>query len=453
MHIHILGICGSFMAGLAVLAQALGHRVSGSDAAAHPPMSEQLRLAGIEVGVGYVPSHLRPKPDLVVIGNALSRGNAEVEAVLDEGLAYTSGPQWIAEHVLRDRRVIAVAGTHGKTTTASMIAWILERAGVAPGFLIGGVPQNFERSARLGGGAAFVIEADEYDTAFFDKRSKFLHYRPYVAVLNNLEYDHADIFPDVQAIAQQFHYLVRIVPPSGLLVVNGADPRLREVLAMGCWSEVEYFGAAESWSARALAADLSRFEVQRAGRPQGEVRWRLCGEHNALNALAALVAVRRAGVSTTNALAALGEFAGVKRRLQRRGVVNGVSVYDDFAHHPTAIAATLKALRSRGEGGRLFAVLELRSNSMRLGVHRAQLAPALRDADEVVILTSPALAWDPGEIAAALGGHARALPSVEAILEHLGGELRPRDQVLIMSNGDFGGIHARLLARLAGEGG
>lgn len=436
------------MAGLALLAQARGHRVSGSDAAAYPPMSEQLTAAGIAVRAGYAAAHLRPAPDLVVIGNALSRGNPEVEAVLDAGLPYTSGAQWIAEHVLRDRAVIAVAGTHGKTTTASMIAWILAQAGVDGGFLIGGVPQNFGVSARLGAAGAFVIEADEYDTAFFDKRSKFVHYRPRTAVLGNLEYDHADIFPDLRAIELQFHHLVRTVPASGALIVNGNDPRLRAVLAMGCWTPVEYFGVRAGWSAESLAADGSRFRVVLAGEPQGEVQWSLYGEHNVHNALAAIAAARHADVPVATALTALGRFAGVRRRLQLRGTAQAVSVYDDFAHHPTEISASIAALRARAARGRLFAVLELRSNSMRLGVHRAELGQALRAADRVLVLASPGLAWDPAELEATLGARAHVLPSVQAILDFLACELQPQDQVLIMSNGDFGGIHERLLARL-----
>jgi UDP-N-acetylmuramate: L-alanyl-gamma-D-glutamyl-meso-diaminopimelate ligase len=448
MHIHILGICGSFMAGLAVLAKGLGYKVTGSDLAAHPPMSTQLEAAGIQVFAGYAASHVEPTPDLVIIGNALSRGNAEVEAVLDRGLRYTSGAQWIGEQVLQGRSVIAVAGTHGKTTTASMLAWILAHSGIDAGFLIGGVPLNFGVSARLGSASLFVIEADEYDTAFFDKRSKFLHYRPRTAILNNLEFDHADIFADVRAIQLQFHHFVRTIPGCGLLIVNGQDVNLRTVLDMGCWTAVEYFSAADGWTAQPLKADGSGFRVLSAGHPQGEVHWRLCGEHNMLNALAAVAAARRAGVPTASALAALSRFESVRRRLELRGVVRGISVYDDFAHHPTAIAATLQALRAHVSRGRIFAVLELRSNSMRMGVHQRTLPAALTAADEVRLLRSSDLNWDPASLAAAVGERARVLPSVEAIVEGLAQELRANDHVLIMSNGDFGAIHERLLARL-----
>ncbi len=444
MHIHILGICGSFMAGLAVLARALGHDVSGSDGAAYPPMSTQLEAAGIHVQGGYAVENLTPAPDVVIIGNALSRGNVEVEAVLDRGLQYISGAQWIAEHVLRGRWVVAVAGTHGKTTTASMIAWILEHAGHRPGFLIGGVPQNFGISARLGDAPFFVIEADEYDTAFFDKRSKFLHYRPRTLVLNNLEFDHADIFPDLDAIKRQFHHLVRTVPASGLLVANAADPNLAALLELGCWTPVEYFEDAKSWSVAPSSDDGRAFSILAQGEPQAQVQWELLGRHNMVNALAAVVAARHTGVDVATSAAALTVFENVKRRLQVRGRTRGITVYDDFAHHPTEIAASLQALRARG-GGRIFAVLELRSNSMRMGVHRAALPAALGEADRILILQPPALGWDLSAIIATCADRARVLPSVEAIVAALTAELRERDQVLIMSNGDFGGIHESLI--------
>lgn len=448
MHVHILGICGSFMAGAAVLARSLGHEVSGSDAATYPPMSTQLTQAGIRVCEGYAAEHLTPTPDLVIIGNALSRGNPEVEAVLESGLPYISGAQWVAEHVLQGRWVVAVAGTHGKTTTASMIAWILQHAGYNPGFLIGGVPQNFGISARLGDAPFFVIEADEYDTAFFDKRSKFVHYRPRTAVLNNLEFDHADIFPDVDAIKTQFHHLVRTVPPSGRLLVNATDANLGAVLAMGCWSQVEYFDSASGWSVAADSEDGSAFRVLLGGETQAQLRWQLIGRHNMSNALAAVAAARHAGVSPDSSAQALAGFESVKRRLQVRGSVRGVTVYDDFAHHPTEIAASLQALRARAGYARIFAVLELRSNSMRMGVHQSALPAALRHADQVLILQPANLAWNLSAAASELDGRGRILPSVETILETLLRELRESDQVLIMSNGDFGGIHAKLLERL-----
>jgi len=449
MRLHILGIGGTFMAGVAMLARDLGHGVTGSDARVYPPMSTQLEAQGIALMEGYAPAHLdAAKPDLVIVGNALSRGNPLVEAVLDRGLPYISGAQWIGEHVLAGRWVIAVAGTHGKTTTASMVAWILEHAGLKPGFLIGGVPENFGVSARLGNTPFFVIEADEYDTAFFDKRSKFVHYRARTAVLNNLEYDHADIFPDLAAIQQQLHHFVRIVPPSGLIVANGTDPALTETLAMGCWTPVERFNDPRGWQATPLNADASRFEVSWAGTPQGEASWALAGEHNMHNALAAVAAARHAGVPPAQALAALAAFRNVKRRLEVRGVVNGVTVYDDFAHHPTAIAATLAALRARVGGQRILAVLEPRSNTMKLGVHRDTLAPALGPADHVLLFRPADLGWDLGAVVQGLNGRGQAYDSVEAIVEALATEARRGDHILIMSNGGFDNIHPRLLARL-----
>ncbi len=449
MHIHILGIGGTFMGGTALLARALGHRVTGSDARVYPPMSTQLESQGIALREGYDPAHLEPAPDLVIIGNALSRGNPAVEHVLDRGIPYTSGAQWVAEHVLARRWVLAVAGTHGKTTTGAMLAWILEYANLKPGFLIGGVPENFGVSARLGDAPFFVIEADEYDTAFFDKRSKFVHYRPRTAILNNLEFDHADIFPDVAAIQRQFHHLVRSVPKSGLLVVNGADPRLAETLAMGCWTPVEEFGAATGWQTEPLAPDGSRFRVLFQGQEQATVEWELIGTHNVLNALAALAAARHAGVPVTVSCAALKEFRNVKRRLETRGTVRGVTVYDDFAHHPTAIRMTLEALRARVGGKRIVAVLEARSNTMRMGVHRVQLGPALAGADQVLLYQPTEFPWDIKIVTEALNGRARVFRSVDEIVTVLGLELRPDDQVLIMSNGGFDGIQAKLLARLS----
>ncbi len=449
MRIHILGIGGTFMGGVAVLARALGHEVTGSDQKVYPPMSTQLEAQGIVLSEGYEPRHLEPAPDLVIIGNALSRGNPAVEHVLDRGIPYTSGAQWVAEQVLRERWVLAVAGTHGKTTTSGMLAWILEYANLKPGFLVGGVPENFGVSARLGEAPFFVIEADEYDTAFFDKRSKFVHYRPRTAILNNLEFDHADIFPDLAAIQRQFHHLVRTVPKTGLLVANGDDPALAATLEMGCWTPVENFGVAGGWQAEPLGADGGRFRVRLRGAEQGVVEWELIGRHNMLNALAAIAAARHAGVPVATSCAALKEFRNVKRRLELRGTVRRVAVYDDFAHHPTAIRATLDALRARVGNRRIVAVLEARSNTMRMGVHKEELAPALQAADAVLLFQPADFKWDMAIVTDPLDGRARVFRTVDEIVATLGRELRPDDQVLIMSNGGFEGIHGKLLAKLA----
>jgi UDP-N-acetylmuramate: L-alanyl-gamma-D-glutamyl-meso-diaminopimelate ligase len=448
MHIHILGIGGTFMAGVALLARALGHRVTGSDQKVYPPMSTQLEREGIALIEGYDPKHLEPAPELVVIGNALSRGNAAVEHVLDRGIPYVSGAQWVAENILHKRWVLAVAGTHGKTTTTAMLTWILEYANLKPGFLVGGVPENFGVSARLGDEPFFVIEADEYDTAFFDKRSKFVHYRPRTAILNNLEYDHADIFPDLAAIQRQFHHLVRSVPKSGLLVVNGRDANLDATLQQGCWTPVEKFGVNDGWMAEPLAADGSRFRVLFRGTEQGVVEWELIGDFNMLNALAAIAAARHAGVPVATGCAALKEFRNVKRRLEVRGTARGVTVYDDFAHHPTAIRVTLDALRARVGKKRIVAVLEARSNTMRLGVHKDEIAPALAAADAVLFFQPADLKWDFGIVTRALNGRGRVFRSVDEIVATLAQELKPDDQVLIMSNGGFEGIHGKLLERL-----
>jgi UDP-N-acetylmuramate: L-alanyl-gamma-D-glutamyl-meso-diaminopimelate ligase len=448
MHIHILGIGGTFMGGVALLARALGHRVTGSDQKVYPPMSTQLEREGIALSEGYDPKHLEPTPDLVVIGNALSRGNAAVEYVLDRGIPYFSGAQWVAENILHKRWVLAVAGTHGKTTTTGMLAWILEYARLKPGFLVGGVPENFGVSARLGDEPFFVIEADEYDTAFFDKRSKFVHYRPRIAVLNNLEYDHADIFPDLAAIQRQFHHLVRTVPKSGLLVVNGRDANLNATLQQGCWTPVEKFGANDGWKAEPLAVDGTRFRVVFQGTEQGVVEWELIGDFNMLNALAAIAAARHAGVPVATSCAALKEFRNVKRRLEVRGTARGVTVYDDFAHHPTAIRVTLDALRARVGKKRIVAVLEARSNTMRLGVHKDEIAPALAAADAVLFFQPADLKWDFGIVTRALNGRGRVFKNVDDIVTTLAQELKPDDQVLIMSNGGFEGIHGKLLERL-----
>jgi UDP-N-acetylmuramate: L-alanyl-gamma-D-glutamyl-meso-diaminopimelate ligase len=454
MHIHILGICGTFMGGIALLARELDVAVSGSDANVYPPMSTQLTAAGIELQQGYAATHLEPAPDCAVIGNAMSRGNPAVEHVLSSGMAYTSGPQWLAEHVLQGRWVLAVAGTHGKTTTASMLAWILEYAGLAPGFLIGGVPQNFACSARLGTGAFFVVEADEYDTAFFDKRSKFVHYRPRTLVLNNLEFDHADIFPDLAAIQTQFHHLVRTVPGNGLIVTNADDANLAAVLERGCWTPLESAtgaAAANGWGVRKQAADGSSFEVLLDGQVAASVSWDQLGDHNIQNALAAIAAARHAGVPVTQAAAALHEFSGVKRRMEVRGRVGGITVYDDFAHHPTAIATTLQGLRRRVGAARILLVVEPRSNTMRMGVHRDTLADSLRGADRVWLYEPGDLAWSLTGVAQAVQAPTAVNDSVEDIVTAVAGIARPGDHILVMSNGAFGGIHDKLLAALGRE--
>ncbi|MGB5337978.1 MAG: UDP-N-acetylmuramate:L-alanyl-gamma-D-glutamyl-meso-diaminopimelate ligase [Gammaproteobacteria bacterium] len=453
MHIHILGICGTFMGGIALLARERGVQVSGSDVNVYPPMSTQLADQGIDLNEGYAPEHLQPDPDCVVVGNALSRGNPAVEYALAEGLPYTSGPQWLAEHVLQDRWVLAVAGTHGKTTTASMLAWILEYAGLAPGFLIGGVPGNFGISARLGSSPFFVVEADEYDTAFFDKRSKFVHYRPRTLVLNNLEFDHADIFPDLAAIQTQFHHLVRTVPGNGLIIHNAADANLDQVLAAGCWTPVEGVttGAGTAvWQVNRQAADGSCFDVLVDGMKAGTVRWDQLGDHNMHNAVAALAAARHAGVPVAQAVAALAEFQGVKRRMEMRGVVDGITVYDDFAHHPTAIATTLAGLRRRVGDARILLCLEPRSNTMRMGIHAGTLAASLHGADRIWMHEPADLDWSLNTVAAAADAPAAVLRSVEAIVAEVVAEARNGDYILVMSNGAFGGIHEQLLKQLKG---
>ncbi|MGN6313012.1 MAG: UDP-N-acetylmuramate:L-alanyl-gamma-D-glutamyl-meso-diaminopimelate ligase [Rhodanobacteraceae bacterium] len=453
MRIHILGICGTFMGGIAALARELGFDVTGSDANVYPPMSDQLRALGITLMEGYAAEHLQPAPDLVIVGNALSRGNPAIEYMLDARLPYISGPQWLGENLLRDRMVLAVAGTHGKTTTTSLLAHLLESAARDPGFLVGGAPGNFSVSARLATGKHFVIEADEYDTAFFDKRSKFVHYRPDIAILNNLEYDHADIFPDVAAIQRQFHHLVRIVPGSGRLIVNAEDGRLREVQAMGCWTPVETFGIdAGDWRAHLLEADGSAFEVTRSGERIGEVRWSLLGRHNVMNALAALAAAHAAGIAPAPLLRAFSEFANVKRRMEQVGEVNGVRVYDDFAHHPTAIATTLAGLRAKVGSARILVGMEPRSNSMRAGAHAAELAPSMRDADAVVFLARPELKWDAQRVTAALAGRGRTAPNVDALIAALREQVRAGDHVVFMSNGGFENAPRRFLDALRTAG-
>ena len=449
MRLHILGICGTFMGGVAALARELGHVVEGSDQNVYPPMSTQLEQLGITLKAGYQAAHLEPAPDLVIVGNALSRGNAAVEHMLDAGLQYVSGPQWLGEQVLRSRQVFAVAGTHGKTTTTAMLAWILHACGREPGFLVGGVPQNFEVSARLGRGDAFVIEADEYDTAFFDKRSKFVHYRPRIAILNNLEFDHADIFPDVAAIQRQFHHLVRTVPGNGRLIVNAEDAHLADVIAQGCWTPVTRFGMdSGDWQARLTSADGSAFRVLVDGVDRGEVRWDLIGRHNVMNALAALAAADAVGVDTVAALTALGGFRSARRRLERIGEIGGVQVYDDFAHHPSAIATTLAGLRTRVGDARILVGLEPRSNSMRQGAHAQELAPSLRDADTVVLLQRPELPWDAARVTAALNGRGQTAASVDALLAALLAQARAGDHVVFMSNGGFENAPRRFAAQL-----
>jgi len=470
--LHILGIAGTFMGGVAALARELGHSVEGSDQAIYPPMSTQLETLGIPFSQGYLPQNISPDCDQIVVGNALSRGNAAVEAVLDDGRNYTSGAQWLAENVLPGRDTIAVAGTHGKTTTTTILSYLLEAAGCNPGFLIGGVAEDFGVSARIGGlpqtgeghrssHAAkvfpFVVEADEYDTAFFDKRSKFVHYRPLVAILNNLEYDHADIFPDIAAIQRQFHHLVRTVPQRGRLIVNGEDARLAEVLAMGCWTPVERFGfetgasgASLEWSARLINEDGSAFAVLHRGEEIGVVRWPMLGRHNVLNGLAALAAAHAIGVEISAIIPALAEFRSVKRRLEVIGQSDGITIYDDFAHHPTAIQTTLQGLRAKVGSARIVVAMEPRSNSMRLGAHSDALAPSLDGADAVVFLHRPELAWDAGKVVAAIRGDARTVPDVDTLIEALKSVAQVGDHVVFMSNGGFDGAPRRFLAALQG---
>jgi UDP-N-acetylmuramate: L-alanyl-gamma-D-glutamyl-meso-diaminopimelate ligase len=433
------------MGGIAAIARQAGHKVTGCDANVYPPMSTQLESQGIDLIEGYDADQIRLRPDLWVIGNVVSRGNPLMEEILDHGETYISGPQWLAEQILPTKWVLAVAGTHGKTTTSSMLAWILEATGRRPGFLIGGVPQNFGISARLTDSRHFVIEADEYDTAFFDKRSKFVHYRPRTAILNNLEFDHADIFRDLASIEQQFHHFVRTIPRSGLIVANAADPALVRVLGLGCWAPVEYFDAAGAWQTKALDAD--RFHVSLAGKEQGTVRWKLMGRHNRANALAAIAAACHVGVAPGAACEALGRFENVKRRMELRGTAGGVSVYDDFAHHPTAIAATLAGLRHKVGTARILAVLEPRSNTMKLGVMKQALPGSLADAD-MVYCHSANLDWNPADALAPLGAKAVCHDDLDLLAGAIVAEAAPGNQILVMTNGGFGGIHQKLLDRL-----
>lgn len=449
MHIHILGICGTFMGSLAILARSQGHKVTGADQNVYPPMSDLLTEQGIDLIQGYDPAQLEPRPDIVVIGNAMKRGNPCVEAVLNLGIPYTSGPQWLHDHVLPERWVLAVAGTHGKTTTAGMLAWILEDCGYQPGFLIGGVPGNFDVSATLGNSPFFVIEADEYDCAFFDKRSKFVHYSPRTLLLNNLEFDHADIFENLAAIEKQFHHLVRVVPGDGKIIAPANDSNLKQMLAMGCWSEEEYTGENARWQAEKVTNDCGEFDVRYDGDIKGRVNWGLVGEHNMQNALMAVAGAHHVGVPVEEACRALGKFINARRRLELRGEVNGISVYDDFAHHPTAILATLQALRSKvGGTARILVVLEPRSNTMKMGISKDDIAPALGRADEVFILQPANIPWLVSEITEHCVQPAYWSGDLDALTAMVAEHAQPGDHILVMSNGSFGGIHDKLLAKL-----
>ncbi|MEZ8067212.1 UDP-N-acetylmuramate:L-alanyl-gamma-D-glutamyl-meso-diaminopimelate ligase [Vibrio sp. FF145] len=452
MHIHILGICGTFMGGAAVLARQLGHKVTGSDANVYPPMSTLLESQGIEIIEGFNPSQLEPRPDLVVIGNAMSRGNPCVEYVLDNNLRYTSGPQWLQEFLLHDRWVLAVSGTHGKTTTSSMLAWILEDCGYAPGFLVGGVLGNFGISARLGESMFFVVEADEYDSAFFDKRSKFVHYHPRTLVMNNLEFDHADIFDDLEAIKRQFHHLVRTVPSNGRIFSPKQDTAIQDVLSRGCWSETESSGELGDWDAKKLVKDGSKFEVNFQGECVGTVDWDLVGDHNVNNALMAIAAARHVGVTPDLACESLAKFINTKRRLEFKGEVAGVSVYDDFAHHPTAIELTLGGLRNKVDTKKIIAVLEPRSATMKRGVHKETLADSLKQADSTYLFQPDNIDWSVQDVADACHQPAHVSDDMDAFVAKIVSEAQAGDQILVMSNGGFGGIHQKLLDGLALKG-
>ncbi|HBX60088.1 MULTISPECIES: UDP-N-acetylmuramate:L-alanyl-gamma-D-glutamyl-meso-diaminopimelate ligase [unclassified Methylophaga] len=448
MHIHILGICGTFMGGLALLARERGFDVSGSDANVYPPMSDQLAAAGIDVMQGYLPEHLQPAPDMVVMGNAMSRGNPAVEYVLNRNLPYISGPQWLAENILLNRWVLAVSGTHGKTTTSSMLAWILEYACMQPGFLIGGVPGNFGQSAAIGNTPFFVIEADEYDTAFFDKRSKFIHYHPRTLVINNLEFDHADIFADLAAIQTQFHHLIRTVPAEGLVITPHAIPAIEQTLERGCWTPRQTLNDVQAdWQLAETAEDGHSFTLQH-NQNTGKVDWSLLGQHNVNNALAAIAAAHHVGVTVEHACEALNQFKGVKRRLELRGECRGIKVYDDFAHHPTAIATTLQGLRANIGQQRLIAVLEPRSNTMKMGVHEHTLAASLNAADMVILYQDPQLTWSLDNIQQQLGDGSVLLRNIDDVVEQLVNQSKSGDHIVVMSNGGFGGIHQKILDAL-----
>ena len=459
--IHILGICGTFMGGIALLAKQAGIEVSGSDVNVYPPMSTLLESQGVDVQQGFLAEYLEgfveesAEEDQVIVGNVMTRGMDIVEHVLNKNLSYTSGPQWLYENILKDRWVLAVSGTHGKTTTASMLAWILEYAGMSPGFLIGGVPENFGISARLGDSPFFVVEADEYDTAFFDKRSKFVHYHPRTLVINNLEYDHADIFPNLDAIKTQFHHLMRMIPSEGLVITNGEESTVQDVIDRGCWTAIEAFFSEDSknqnsagWTAKYLKADGSKFEVFFDGERQGLVSWNLLGKHNVSNALAAIAAARHAGVPVKHAIDALAEFKGIKRRMELRGTVNNIRVYDDFAHHPTAIETTLKGLRENVRESKIIAILEPRSNTMRLGTHKESLAASLQTADQVMLFQPEGLDWDMDDVLNTLGDKASLHNDIDELVSALVKDANSGDHLLVMSNGGFGGIHEKLLSAL-----
>lgn len=448
MHIHILGVCGTFMGSLAQLAKASGHRVSGSDTNVYPPMSTQLEKAGIELIEGYDTKQFNPIPDLVVIGNALSRGNPAVEYVLDNRIPYTSGPQWLCDYFLKEKWVLAVAGTHGKTTTSSMLAWILEYAGMKPGFLIGGVPNNFDVSARLGDSPFFVVEADEYDSAFFDKRSKFVHYRPRTAILNNLEFDHADIFADLNAIQTQFHHFVRTIPSKGLVVAPSHDENIQNVLDRGCWSELQSMGSDGDWEMSLTEADGSVFSVSLQGKRQGSVRWNQTGVHNAANGLAAIAAARHVGVKPAVACEALCQFKGVKRRMEKLATINGVSVYDDFAHHPTAIATTLEGVRNKVGNEKVIAVIEPRSNTMKLGIHKDDLAESTKLADQVLWYQPDNIDWSLAEVVSGGSAPAKVIDDIDTLIKHTLKVADGLTHIVVMSNGGFSGFHGKLITAL-----
>ncbi len=448
MHVHILGICGTFMGGIALLARELGYTVSGSDTNVYPPMSTQLENAGIALSQLDDIAQFKPTPDLVVVGNALSRGKPAVEHVLNNNLAYTSGPEFLANYLLKNRWVLAVSGTHGKTTTSSMLAWILEYAGLKPGFLIGGIPENFGMSARSGNEPFFVVEADEYDTAFFDKRSKFVHYRPRTLIMNNLEYDHADIFPDIEAIKRQFHHLVRTVPGNGLIIAPDTETHIKEVIEMGCWTPLEYFGKGATWDIDNMSKDASSFDVLIEKKKVGTLTWDLQGMHNVNNAVMAIAAARHAGVPVAQGIEAMSQFKNVKRRMEIIGTVNDITIYDDFAHHPTAITLTLDGLRNKVGNARIFSILEPRSNTMRMGVHKDTLAASLDKSDEVIFYQPPDIDWNLSDVVKSVKPPAVLMSDIDAIIKTLVGKAKPGDHVLIMSNGGFGGIHQKLLSAL-----
>ncbi|QLB20547.1 UDP-N-acetylmuramate:L-alanyl-gamma-D-glutamyl-meso-diaminopimelate ligase [Vespertiliibacter pulmonis] len=449
-HIHILGICGTFMGGVAIIARELGYKVTGSDTNIYPPMSTFLENSGIEIIPNYDIDQLQPTPDVVIIGNAISRGNPCVEYILDNQLNFTSGPQWLHDHLLKNRWVLAVSGTHGKTTTTGMLAWILDQAGLNPGFLIGGIAGNFGISARAGSAPFFVIEADEYDSAFFDKRSKFVHYNPKTLILNNIDFDHADIFDDLTAIQRQFHHLIRTMPQTGRILSAKEDENVQDTLKMGSFSELQFIGSNQEWFAQAITNDCTQFEVYHFGKKVGEVHWQILGEHNMHNGLMAISAAHHAGVSIEIACKALGSFINANRRLEIKGTVQGITVYDDFAHHPTAIRATIAALRGKiGDNQRILAVLEPRSNTMKMGVHKDEIAPALANADQVFIFQPDIIPWQVSAITDSLTQPAQWSANIDELVELIAQTAQPNDHILVMSNGAFGGIHQKLISKLA----